>query len=70
MSGDGHPSRLNPILEEKCFPHHAQTAYRCGIWSTDAIFSTQEANLKYIREGENPTLCFFDLEKAFDSIEY
>ena len=35
-----------------------------------ALFSTQEAIFKYICEGENPTLCFFDLEKAFDSIEY
>ena len=63
-------SRLSPILQEKGFPHCAQTAYRHDISCADAIFSTQEAILKYIREGEKPTLCFFDLEKAFDSVEY
>ena len=26
--------------------------------------------LKHIREGDSPYLCFFDLEKAFDSVEY
>ena len=62
--------RLNPILSERGFPHQAQTAYRRGISCCDAIFSTQESILKYIREDENPTLCFFDLEKAFDSVEY
>ena len=63
-------SRLSPIRQEKGFPHCAQTAYRHDISCADAIFSTQEAILKYIREGEKPTLCFFDLEKAFDSVEY
>ena len=36
----------------------------------DAIFSTQDILLKYIREGDNPILCCFNLEKAFDSVEY
>ena len=48
--------RLNPILSERGFPHQAQTAYRRGISCCDAIFSTQESILKYIREDENPTL--------------
>ena len=63
-------NRLSPILEERSFPHYAQTAYRRGVSCTDAIFATQEAILKHIREDEKPTICFFDLEKAFDSIEY
>ena len=63
-------NRLSPILEEKSFPHYAQTAYRRGVSCTDAIFATQEAILTHIREDEKPTICFFDMEKAFDSIEY
>ena len=55
---------------EKGFPHHGQTAYQKGISCTDAIFSTQEAILQHMRDGEHPTLCCFNLEKAFDSTEY
>lgn len=62
--------RLSPVLMERGFPNQAQTAYRKGISCADAIFSTQETLLKYTREGENPIMCCFDLEKAFDSIEY
>ena len=36
----------------------------------DAIFSTQEVLLNYIRQGDNPFLCFYDIEKAFDSVEF
>ena len=55
---------------DKGLPHHGQTAYRKGISCADAIFSTEEAVLQRMRDGEHPTLCCFDLEKAFDSIEY
>ena len=63
-------SRLESVLMDKGFPHHGQTAYRKGISCADAIFSTQEAVLQRMRDGKHPTLCCFDLEKAFDSIEY
>ena len=63
-------SRLESVLMDKGLPHHGQTAYRKGISCADAIFSTQEAVLQRMRDGEHPTLCCFDLEKAFDSIEY
>ena len=62
--------RLESLFVEKGFPHPSQTAYQRGLSCTDAIFSTQEAILKHIREGDTPYLCFFDLEKAFDSVEY
>ena len=62
--------RLESLFVEKRFPHPSQTAYQRGLSCTDAIFSTQEAILKHIREGDTPYLCFFDLEKAFDSVEY
>ena len=61
---------MESLFVEKGFPHPSQTAYQRGLSCTDAIFSTQEAILKHIREGDTPYLCFFDLEKAFDSVEY
>ena len=35
----------------------------------DAIFSTQETLFHHLKEGGQPYLCLFDIEKAFDSIE-
>ena len=63
-------NRLESWLTDKGFPHYGQTAYQKGISCADAIFSTQEAILQHMRDGDHPTLCCFDLEKAFDSIEY
>ena len=34
------------------------------------FFSTQEVILKNLRDSNNPYLCFFDLEKAFDFLKY
>ena len=62
--------RLSPFLEEIGFPDINQTAFQRGISCTDAIFSTQEVLLNYIRQGDNPFLCFYDIEKAFDSVEF
>ncbi len=39
---------------EAGFPHASQTAYQRGISCSDAIFSTQEALLKFVREGSSP----------------
>ena len=61
---------MESLFLERDFPHPSQTAYQRGLSCTDAIFSTQEAILKHIREGDTPFLCFFDLEKAFDAVEY
>ena len=54
---------LNPGLSQKVY-------FICGIHCIDAIFSTQEAILQHMQDGESPTLCCFDLKKAFDSIKY
>jgi len=62
--------RLESLFCERGFPHPSRTAYQKGLSCIDAIFSTQEVILKHIREGDTPYLCFFDLEKAFDSVEY
>ena len=33
------------------------------------IKATQEALLTHVRDGGKPFLCFYDIEKAFDSVE-
>ena len=58
------------VTEELGTPNCLQTAFRKGFSCSDAIFTTQEALLTHIREGGYPYLCLFDLEKAFDCIEY
>jgi len=61
--------RLRPVLAESNCPHFLQSAYQKGISCEDAIFATQEASLRLLREGGSPFLSFFNLEKAFDTIE-
>ena len=60
---------LSPVLEDAGVPDLAQTAYQKGLSCADAIFATQEALLTHVREGGKPFLCFYDIEKAFDSVE-
>lgn len=48
--------RMSPFLDEIGFPDVNQTAYQKGVSCTDAIFSTQEVLLNYIRLGEKPFL--------------
>ena len=62
--------RMSPILDEIGFPDMNQTAFQKGISCSDAIFSTQEVLVNYIRQGNNPFLCLYDIEKAFDSVEF
>ena len=50
--------QLESLFVEQGFPHPSQTAYRRGLSCTDAIFSTQEAILKHIRDGDTPYLFF------------
>jgi len=61
--------RMKPILLESNSPHFLQTAYQHGISCGDAIFATEEAALKVLREGGKAILYLFILEKAFDTIE-
>ena len=61
--------RLTPLLEEVGFPDFSQTAYQKGISCSDAIFAMQEALLTHARDNSKPFLCFYDVEKAFDSVE-
>ena len=57
---------MSPILDGLSFPDINQTAFQKGISCSDAIFSTQEVLLHYIRQGEHPFLCLYDIEKAFE----
>lgn len=63
-------NRMTPILEEQGFPHPSQTAYIRGRSCTDGLFVTNETLHTFARNGDSPYLCLYDLEKAFDSIEY
>ena len=56
-----------PITEEKGIPHHTQTAYQAGASCREVV---QEVIESYIDSGANMFQCFYDLEKAFDSIEH
>ena len=62
--------KLLPILEEQGFPHPAQTAYTKGRSCTDGIFSTTEVLRVLLQDGDSPYLSLYDLQKAFDSVEY
>ena len=62
--------RMTPILEEKGVPHRTQTAYQAGISCSDATEVVQEVVKAYINSGSKIFQCFYDLEKAFDSIEH
>ena len=61
--------RIRPVIEDSGHPHFLQSAYQPGISCQDAIFATQEALLKVLKDGGKAFLSLFDLEKAFDSIE-
>lgn len=62
--------RLSPVLEDLGFPDQLQTAYQRGISCIDAIFATQETLLNHLQNGGQPYLCLYDIEKAFDSVEF
>ena len=59
-----------PILEEKGIPHRTQTAYQAGVSCCDATKAVQETIKSYIDSGSTIFQCFYDLEKALDSIEH
>ena len=62
--------RMRDLLREAGIPHINQTAYQRRVSCADAIFATQEGIARYVREGSGVHMCLYDLEKAFDSIEY
>ena len=63
-------NRLETILEEANIPHSNQSAYCKKVSCADAIFATQETIARYMGNGSRVFMCLYDLQKAFDSIEY
>lgn len=51
-------------------PHPNQSAYRKSVSCADAVFATQEVINRYLLEGGKVYMCLYDLEKAFDSVEF
>ena len=62
--------RLQPLLLEANIPHVNQSAYQKRVSCDDAIFATQEVIARYVRGGSQVFMCLYDMQKAFDSVEY
>ena len=45
--------RISPLLEDAGVPQISQTAHKKGVSCQDSIFASQEANAKFISEGDN-----------------
>ena len=60
-------SRMEPTLVEAGLPHRNQSAYRKHTRCSDA---SQELIARYVDEGSTVYMCLFDIQKAFDSIEF
>ena len=63
-------NRLRDVLLEKGIPHLNQTGYRRKVSCAEAIFATMEAVSQFAQQGERMYMCFYDLQKAFDSVQY
>ena len=57
-------------MEDVGIPHINQTGFRKGVSCTDSMFTSYEAAVYYGRQGSKFYMMLFDLEKAFDNIEY
>ena len=62
--------RLDSVFSEAGLPHINQTAYRKDVSCADAIFATQVLIAKYLRGVSHICMCLYDLQKAFNSVEY
>ena len=61
--------RLEPLFSDSGLPHPNQSAYRKGVSCADAIFATLEMINRYLQEECKVFMCFYDLQKAFGSVE-
>ena len=62
--------RLKLVLLEAGLPHINQSAYVSNVSCADAICATQVVVARYVHEGSDVYMCFYDLQKAFHSVEY
>ena len=58
------------ILSAPVFPHQNQTGFVKKTSCTDAIFFSYEILSRLARGGNTAYVCFFDLQKAFDMVQY
>ena len=58
------------VFMECNVPHVNQSAYMKKLSCADAIFATQEVIARYLKGGSRVYMCLYDLQKAFDLIEY
>ena len=59
-----------PELKTRGFPLIQQTAYQQGISCEDATFAVFESLSHLTRNGKTVLQTVYDLEKAFDGVEY
>ena len=62
-------SQLLPELEDRGFPSVIQIAYQHGVSCEDATFSVYATVSHFVRNRNTVLQTFYDLEKAFDSVE-
>ena len=62
--------RIVPFLEYSSRPHLTQSAYRENVSCVDYIFASQEAVRFSTAEGAHVYSSFYDLQCAFDMVEY
>ena len=62
--------RFQETLSESQFPHLNQTGFVKKTSCADAIFSSYELTSCLTRSGNAAYICFFDLQKAFDTVQY
>lgn len=62
--------RLQMVFLEANLPHVNQTGYRKSVSCADAIFASLEVIAWYMSGGSSVYMCFYDIQKAFDSVEY
>ena len=62
--------RLESVFVAAGLPHVNQSAYRRAVSCADAIFATQEMIARYLGGGSCVYMSLYDLQKAFDSVEY
>ena len=62
--------RMKLTFHEANIPHPNQSAYRKKTSCADAILATQEVISRYVEGGDRVLMCLYDLQKAFDSVEY
>ena len=62
--------RLELVFTKVDLPHVNQSPYRKAVSSADAILLQKSFFAKYYRGGSCVYMCLYDLEKAFNSVEY